>query len=697
MNRKARKPGRSGVLVGLAAAGMVAALGIGAQQSSATTARARRPAAEATGKPALITLDGRRGGAVFDGIGAISGGGGNSRYLVDYPPAQQTQILNYLFGPGGADLQLLKLEIGGDANSSDGSETSIEHSKGATADCDSGYEWWLAEQAVARDPAIRLYGLQWAAPGWVGSVWSKADVGYVIDWLNCAKSHGLTISYLGGWNERGFNAAWYTMMRSALDANGYGSVQLVAADSHPGGKRYTPALAWKIASAAAASPVLKAAISVLGAHDTCGAPTDGYHCEATAAARGLGLPLWQSELGEMDANTGAADMVRSINNGYIQAGLTGYLEWPLVDSMPPGLSFENRGLVTADQPASGHYQVNRMTWAIAQTTQFTAPGWQHINGANKKLGTTGSYNSYESPDKTDWTLVAENTSSAKGQHVTAQTIKVSLSGGLKASAVQVWSTALWSASPATWFVHRADVHPKGGTFTYTIPAGSVVTFTSTSGQSHLHATPPAARAMPLPYQATPDLSNEAWGLSSQEGAFLYEPCLGGAASQGRQTQCLEQLAPRVPVLWQKPTAGTPTPYAIVGDDSWSNYTVSASTLFTQAGDQTNTASLIGRFGAQGVARNLFNAYEFDLQATGAWQLSRHSATTPAPHVLAHGSLAGFRPGVWHAIALRLQGKQISATVDGTQVAHVTDGAYKAGLAGLGSSWDLVQFDNLKVK
>lgn len=691
MKRKARRRGLSGGIVGLAALGLVTSLGIGAQQSGAQTDQARRPAQKANGTPALITLDGRRDGAVFDRIGAISGGGGNSRYLVDYPPAQRTQILNYLFGPGGADLQLLKLEIGGDANSSDGSETSIEHSKGSAADCDSGYEWWLAEQAVARDPAIKLYGLQWAAPGWVGSVWSKADVGYVIDWLNCAKSRGLTISYLGGWNERGFNAAWYTMMRGALDASGFGSVQIVAADSHPGGKRYTPALAWKIASAAAASPGLRAAISVLGAHDTCGAPTDGYRCEVTAAARGLGVPLWQSEIGEMDGNTGAADMVRSINNGYIQAGLTSYLEWPLVDSMPPGLRFENRGLVTADQPKSGNYRVNRMTWAIAQTTQFTAPGWRHINGANKKLGTTGSYNSYEAPDRTDWTLVAENTSRARRQHVTAQTIRVALTGGLKASAVHVWSTKVWSARPATWFVHRADVHPKDGTFTYPIPAGSVVTFTTRSGQSHLRTTPPAAKAMPLPYQATQDLSNEAWGLSSQEGSFLYEPCLGGVVGE-----CIEQLAPRVPVLWQKPTAGTPTPYAVVGDDSWSNYTVSASTLFTQAGDQTNTASLIGRFGAQGVARNLFNGYEFDLHATGAWRLSRHSAATPAPLVLVHGTLAGFRPGVWHAIALRFRGKQLSATVDGTQVTQVTDGAYKTGLAGLGSSWDLVQFDNLKV-
>ena len=90
-----------------------------------------------------ITVDGGQGGRTFDGIGAISGGGGNSRLLTDYPAAQQTQILDYLFKPGyGADLQLLKLEIGGDANSTDGSEPSIEHARG-TINCNAGYEFWL--------------------------------------------------------------------------------------------------------------------------------------------------------------------------------------------------------------------------------------------------------------------------------------------------------------------------------------------------------------------------------------------------------------------------------------------------------------------------------------------------------------------------------------------------------------------------
>ena len=644
-------------------------------------------AAEAAADPGtVITIDGQHLGSVFDGIGAISGGGGNSRLLIDYPAAQRNEILNYLFGRGGAALQLLKLEIGGDADSSDGAEPSIEHSRGQI-DCKSGYEWWLAEQAVARNRSIKLYGLQWAAPGWIGSIWDRADISYVIAWLNCAKSHGLTISYLGGWNEHGYNIGWYEKLRTALNAKGYRSVQLVAADAHPTEGPYDPASAWAVANAAAADPTFKAAISVLGVHDTCDWPTDGYQCESTRTARGLGRPLWESEIGDMDGNTGAADMVRSVNNGYIQAGITGYLEWPLMDSMPPGLPYENRGLVTADQPWSGYYTVNRMTWAIAQTTQFVKPGWRHVAGANSAIGDSGSYNSYESPDKRDWSLVTENSSHFFGQQVSAQNITVHLTGGLAAGVVRVWATNLWSADPATWFVRQPNIYPRAGVFSYSVPAGYAVSFTSTTGQFHYGATTAPAAPMELPYLATRDASNEAWGLASQEGAFIYRPCLRGAAAQ-----CIEQLAPAPPIWWELPALGLPTPYAIVGDPSWTDYTVSAGVLFPAA---TGTASLIGRFGSQGGEANLFTGYEFDVRANGSWEITRNS-DAGAADILASGSVAAFKPDTWHTITLSLNGSQVSATIDGKSAGSAIDATYQTGLAGIGSSWSLVQFRGLTI-
>src|SRR6266536_4352567 len=73
---------------------------------------ASRAAPASTLSTTDITIDGTRAGPAFQGVGAISGGGGNSRLLIDYPEPQRSQILDYLFKPNyGATIQLLKLEI----------------------------------------------------------------------------------------------------------------------------------------------------------------------------------------------------------------------------------------------------------------------------------------------------------------------------------------------------------------------------------------------------------------------------------------------------------------------------------------------------------------------------------------------------------------------------------------------------------
>ena len=81
----------------------------------------------------------------FDGLGALSAGA-SSRLLLDYPEPYRSQILDFLFLPGfGAALQILKVEIGGDGQSTEGTEASHMHSKGE-ANYQRGYEWSAAPQ-----------------------------------------------------------------------------------------------------------------------------------------------------------------------------------------------------------------------------------------------------------------------------------------------------------------------------------------------------------------------------------------------------------------------------------------------------------------------------------------------------------------------------------------------------------------------
>jgi len=113
------------------------------------------PASGADAEPVLIRLDARSAGGAFEGIGALSAGA-SSRLLVDYPERQRSEILDLLFKPGfGAGFQHLKVEIGGDVNSTDG----VEPSHGRTRherNYHRGYEWWLMTEAKRRNPAHGL-------------------------------------------------------------------------------------------------------------------------------------------------------------------------------------------------------------------------------------------------------------------------------------------------------------------------------------------------------------------------------------------------------------------------------------------------------------------------------------------------------------------------------------------------------------
>ena len=91
-----------------------------------------------------ITLDPAGKGRVYEGIGAASAGA-SSRLLYDYKEPYRSQILDYLFKPAyGAALQHLKVEMGGDVNSTDGAEPSSMRSRD-DHDYTRGYEWWLME------------------------------------------------------------------------------------------------------------------------------------------------------------------------------------------------------------------------------------------------------------------------------------------------------------------------------------------------------------------------------------------------------------------------------------------------------------------------------------------------------------------------------------------------------------------------
>jgi hypothetical protein len=452
--------------------------------------------------------------------------------------------------------------------------------------------------------------------------------------------------------------------------------------------------------------------------------------------------MWASELGGMSggAQRGcrqpcAPAMDRGVIRGYVQARLTGFLEWPVIDAMPSGMPYGNRGLVTADQPWSGGYQVNAMTWAIAQITQFAAPPsasgrvrWLFVNSASGVLGGLISRGSYitlvrrtttgKSASKaTAWSTIIEATSAT-----TTQRADVHLTGGLAGKTVHVWASDFNpdTTTPGQQFVHERSIKPSStGRFSLTIKPGWVYSLTTTTGQGKGNGTGSSQTRFRLPLSESlasagraTGLDDEPMYLASQLGAFELAPC---KVRDGSDRICTEQKAASTPVFWHSAGSldGDRYPYAVIGDPYWSNYKVSADVLLPST---SAAAGLIGRFSCRMVTPNAgaFDGYVFNVHASGAWTLTRNAnprtssdtaSCANGPTVrqtLASGTVGRpLRLGAWHRLALSMAGGTISASVDGRVVTTVSDSAWRSGPAGIEagaftSAWPRIQYSHLSI-
>jgi hypothetical protein len=251
----------------------------------------------------------------------------------------------------------------------------------------------------------------------------------------------------------------------------------------------------------------------------------------------------------------------------------------------------------------------------------------------------------------------------------------------------VWSSDFGSTSQSSYLVKGADLTASGGVYTLTLQPGHVYTVTTTTGQGAGAAVSPSRSVLALPYSAaisTTNTGSEVPYLSAMNGAFEAEPCLGG-----RSGSCVQQLATQAPISWDNAS----DPYALLGELSWSDYTVSVDTLLRQSG----SAVLLGRAGVQkGFSPADIDAYQLKLSDSGAWSLQRNSSGGTVT-TLASGTVAAPGTGTWHTLALTFAGSGITARIDGAPVGSVTDASYGSGQVGIGTSgWIGAQFANLNV-
>jgi hypothetical protein len=624
-----------------------------------------------------IVLDGTSQGRVYQGIGALSAGA-SSRLLYDYQEPYRSQVLDYLFKPGyGAALQHLKVEIGADVNSTDGSEPSSMRSR-TDHDYNRGYEWWLMDEARKRNPNIILDSLPWGAPGWVGKFYSADTANYVADFLQgAAKYHHLDIAYTGIWNERQFDGDYVKTLAHTLSQQNI-PTKIVCCDEYPGEGLGQ----WSIVDNILKDAEMSAAVDAVGVHY----PLVNGRYTTPGYARNLKQPLWSSEdqpnpgsgpIVSRDWPIGGRILARLYNRNYLEGGLTKTEIWSPVTSYYDTLAAPNSGLMYANTPWSGYYDVQGAIWATAHTTQFAQPGWQYLQAGSGMLPEQGSFVSLKSPNGKDWSVVVETIDAKE-----PQTIRLKAKGGLSFSTIHVWET-----NDQHTFDHVTDLTPAGGSISVTLDPNSLYTFTTTTGQGRGTATPPAKAAFPMPYRddfEKTDVGRAPRFLSDQDGAFEAHPCLH------RSGRCLEQVITVKPIPWSP----LPDPFTLAGDVSWTDYRVSADFLPGAGGPVT----LMGRIDSADVfkdAKALYpSGYVLSVGPGGKWTLLT-SAYKTETHELASGSIAA-PSGAWHHAELAFHGNQISVLFDGKQAGKATDDSHTHGMFAVGTGWSRGQFDNLSV-
>jgi galactosylceramidase len=698
--------------------------------AAAAAAAAMAPAAgTAAGAGAAATRYsvGAALGPTFDGVGAISGGGATSRFIPEYDAATRATILDFLFKPSfGMALQWLKCEIGGGALSTEGSEPSHWRDPGEPPVWNRGYEWLMMTEAKARNPGIGLYGLAWTWPGWVGDAavrdpWANgtgaAAASYIATWVQGARDvYNLTIDVAGVWNERTFSPDYVKALRADLDARGLTRTAILCDDGR-----------YECVPAVLADPALAAAVAIIGGHGT-----------APPSAVTTGKPVWFAEdFHSKGGDPGAGTWASQINRRFLDYNMTATLAWNAVSAFYSGLSFDNSGLMAANSPWSGHYDVLGTVWATAHTTQATARGWTYLatgaGGGSGFLSAGGSYVGYTHPPTGDVTLVVEKFSNDGDPHIAPETAQFCLAPALLAAAARatgasppalnVWRSTFAIAPGETddWFVQQPAVTPDGnGCFSLTLPVDSLWTVTTVSTLAKGTApTPPPAAPFPLPWAdgfngCAPPAAPRLWADLS--GTFECAP--DGAAPGNIVMRASE---PAKPISWEFDWR----PHSVLGSDAWRdvNFTVAVRLaaptdepligVRCNLGNQSDYAALMAEISMPGLW--------LSLNASGGWAVwpsiaaaGNFSAGAPpvAQGVLPGG--AGLPPGTWHSVSLVAAAGELSGWVDGAPAFTGVDvsqspvgwtgwvglGTVGWGQAGGGGGWwgggQAVDFDDVVV-
>lgn len=470
----------------------------------------------------------------FKGYGAVTANN-TSRLLLDYKeehPEKYWEIMNLLFHPQtGAGLAHVKVELGGDINSSSGTEPATMRYPEEPANVLRGAGFQFAADAKSINPKITTEILRWGEPRWTWNGAEKQDYEPRYQWYKKTidavyEEFGFKVDYVGiSQNERAQNdngrieVEWLKYFTSKIKQEpnyeeDYQDIKLVAAD----GYRDTSSISAVLLN----HPELIDEIDVISSHyGLTGSPeltelqehlknegkapkevwvSEGIAPMINARYRTNMEPHYQG----LGGKGGILDVATRIINVYawnsaqehpLQA--ISFDFQPAVASFYQGSQYNPKHLISAFDPWSGFFEMDGGIQAVRQIMNFVGyddpsteenERWQYIQSATFSDGaffdggvdvdtSTHSYMTLKDPQTDDYTVYIPNNSNQTRQY----TIQAENLTGKENEKVYVWETRgpeQGEEYDKNWFNKIAEITPENGKYSIEVKPYSIITMTT---------------------------------------------------------------------------------------------------------------------------------------------------------------------------------------------------------------------------
>ncbi len=464
--------------------------------AAAATVVAAMTAAAAQARPALAANTASiNGGTTYQtiaGFGA-SEGFGQAATVMDSSTSVQQQALNYLYSPSsGAGLNILRNEISADSggtiepNAPSSPTATPSYVSLASINSDQG-QLWFAQQIKADYGVSNVFADAWSAPAFMkandspdngGAVcgvsgatcssgsWVQAYANYLKQYAADYAAAGDPLTYIGPENEANLSTSYDSMQLTpaqtvnVLDALGptmassglSTQVECCATEGWNYAQQY--------ASAIEADSTASADTAVFTSH--------GYTEAPTSPLSGWTKPAWETEWSTFDnwdtawddsSDASGLTWAQNIFNGLDEANLSAFLYW--WGTTTPSVSGDNEGLVEIN--GSSVIPSGRL-WAFANFSRYVRPGAVRI-GATTSDGNL-TLDAFKNTNGTV-TVVALETGTS------SDPVTFSLAGTGVANGATVTPYLTNSSSDVA---AQATTSVSSGSFSYTMPARSLVTF-----------------------------------------------------------------------------------------------------------------------------------------------------------------------------------------------------------------------------